>query len=213
MAARPTRESIADAAESIFGEQGFASASLRQITDRAGANLAAVNYYFRSKEDLYREVLFRRLRAINAERLTLLTQAEQLAGDHPVPLRAIFDTLIRPWLPRAGAPGPGGTPWLRLVSRELMEPQPFLQAELAREFEPLAARYGQALGQCLPGLPPAELGWRLQFCLGALHAAAIRWPELQRLAPGPDSAPGREDLARRLIDWCAAGLAAPRAPA
>ncbi len=210
MATRATRESIADAAEFIFGEQGFPAASLRQITDKAGANLAAVNYYFRSKEDLYREVLFRRLRAVNAERLTLLTQAEQLAGDHPVPLRAVFDTLIRPWLPRAGAPAAAGFPSLRLVSRELMEPQPFLQAELAREFEPLTARYTQALGQCLPGVPPAELLWRLQFSLGALHAAAVRWPELQRLAAGPEAAPGREDLVRRLVDWCAAGLAAPR---
>ena len=209
MASETTRNSIADAAEFLFAEQGFAATSLRSITEKAGANLAAVNYHFRSKEDLYREVLLRSLRPINAERLTLLSQAEQLAGDHPVPLRAVLDTFVRPWLRQ----GDAGLPAVRLISRELIDPQPFLQDEIAREFEPLVSRYGRALGQCLPGVPPAELFWRLQFSLGTLLAAAIRWPDLHRLAAGTAAAPAGEELVRRLIGFCAAGLEAPRSTA
>jgi AcrR family transcriptional regulator len=55
-----TRERLLDVAERVFAERGFAGASVREITDGAGANLGAVNYYFHSKENLYTEVFLRR---------------------------------------------------------------------------------------------------------------------------------------------------------
>ena len=56
-----TRERLLDAAERLFAERGFAGTSVREITDAAGANLGAVNYHFRSKENLYAEVFARRV--------------------------------------------------------------------------------------------------------------------------------------------------------
>jgi AcrR family transcriptional regulator len=206
-----TKDGVFEAAELAFGECGFTGASLRQITDKAGVNLAAVNYHFRSKEDLYRQVLLRRLRPINAERITRLAQAEQLAGDQPVPLRAILDAFIRPMLRNAGEPASGGASCLRLLSRETIDPQPFLREELARESEAVTNRYAQALGQALPGVPPHESSWRLQFALGALLLVAARWQELDRLASGPGSAHDVEDRIRRLVGFCAAGFDALRA--
>ena len=55
-----TRERLLDTAERLFAARGFAGTSVREITDAAGANLGAVNYYFRSKENLYAEVFARR---------------------------------------------------------------------------------------------------------------------------------------------------------
>ena len=70
-----TRERILNAAELLFVEQGFEATSLRQITTKAAANLAAVNYHFGSKQALIREVFERRLRVLNAERLAQLDAA------------------------------------------------------------------------------------------------------------------------------------------
>src|SRR5688572_31708077 len=67
-----TRESLLDAAEKLFSEHGIQSASLRQITQHAGANLAAVNYHFGSKDGLVRAVFSRRLRPMNDERFRRL---------------------------------------------------------------------------------------------------------------------------------------------
>lgn len=39
-----------------FADRGFGPTSVREICEAAGVNVAAINYYFRSKEQLYREV-------------------------------------------------------------------------------------------------------------------------------------------------------------
>src|SRR5579871_2525553 len=52
-----TREKIIEAAGAVFAEVGFNNATVREICSRAGANIAAVNYYFRDKLGLYTEVL------------------------------------------------------------------------------------------------------------------------------------------------------------
>lgn len=49
-----TRQRLIEAALAVFGEAGFEGASTRMLADRAGANLAAIPYHFRSKEGLYR---------------------------------------------------------------------------------------------------------------------------------------------------------------
>ena len=45
------------AASKVFTEKGFAGARTRDIADEAGINLALLNYYFRSKEKLFDQVM------------------------------------------------------------------------------------------------------------------------------------------------------------
>ncbi len=40
-----------------FGEKGYENASVREIADEAGQNVAAISYYFTNKEKLHAEVL------------------------------------------------------------------------------------------------------------------------------------------------------------
>src|ERR1044072_1422355 len=66
MAAPDTRTQLLDAAEHLFAEHGFRGASIRAITDLAGANLAAVGYHFGSKAALLAAVARRVVEPINA---------------------------------------------------------------------------------------------------------------------------------------------------
>jgi len=52
-----TRDKILSAAGEVFAEQGFEGATIRAITERAGVNVAAVNYHFRDKAELYGRVV------------------------------------------------------------------------------------------------------------------------------------------------------------
>jgi AcrR family transcriptional regulator len=51
------RQRLLEAAGAAFAEKGFEGATVRDIIRRAGANIAAVNYYFRDKEQLYIEAV------------------------------------------------------------------------------------------------------------------------------------------------------------
>jgi len=52
---KETRSRILDCACEIFAEKGYQSAKVADICRRAGANVAAVNYYFGDKASLYAE--------------------------------------------------------------------------------------------------------------------------------------------------------------
>src|SRR5215208_2869630 len=79
-----TKTRILDAAESLFMEHGFEATSLRQLTSAAAVNLAAVNYHFGSKEELFQAVLTRRLDPMNQERFALLDELERAAHGRPL---------------------------------------------------------------------------------------------------------------------------------
>jgi AcrR family transcriptional regulator len=51
-----SRERLLDEAEALFAEKGFHAVTVREITRASHCNLAAVNYYFGNKENLYLEV-------------------------------------------------------------------------------------------------------------------------------------------------------------
>jgi AcrR family transcriptional regulator len=62
-----TRTRLLEAAGEVFAEKGFQAATVREICNRAGANLAAVNYYFGDKQRLYVEVVGYAHRGLSAQ--------------------------------------------------------------------------------------------------------------------------------------------------
>src|SRR5215471_19103882 len=52
-----TRQRLLEAAVQLFAERGFQNVTVRDICAAAEANVAAVNYYFRDKWGLYKEIL------------------------------------------------------------------------------------------------------------------------------------------------------------
>src|SRR6266545_7304469 len=58
-----TRSRLLEAAAEMFAELGFHHATVRQICDRAGTNIASINYHFGDKTGLYTEVVRQSMRA------------------------------------------------------------------------------------------------------------------------------------------------------
>ena len=52
---RDVRSDLLKVACKVFADKGYRKATIAEICKRAGVNIAAVNYYFRSKERLYVE--------------------------------------------------------------------------------------------------------------------------------------------------------------
>src|SRR3954469_4041424 len=51
------RQRLLEAAEDLFAQRGFDGATVREICDRAGMNVAAVNYHFGDKQALFVEAV------------------------------------------------------------------------------------------------------------------------------------------------------------
>lgn len=88
-----TRARILDAAEEVFGEQGYHGASIVEITKRAGHGLGTFYLYFPSKLEIFRHLLRSRQQAfIAAAREAAANATDQRSVVHGA-FRAFFDWL------------------------------------------------------------------------------------------------------------------------
>jgi AcrR family transcriptional regulator len=205
-----TKSRILDAAESLFMEHGFEATSLRSITTTAGVNLAAVNYHFGSKEELFQAVLTRRLDPMNQERVDLLTRLEQQSAPAPVACERILAAMFVPALKLARDPQRGGTDFLRLLGRAYADPAPFIRRFLSEQYAVMIARFKAAFGRALPELPKKELSWRLHFIMGALSYTLAGTDALKLIAELTPAESGNDELLlQRLAPFLLAGLTSP----
>ncbi|GAY12101.1 TetR/AcrR family transcriptional regulator [Pseudonocardia sp. N23] len=85
--ARPARERILDAAETLFAEAGFEATPTSRIADRAGVPKGLVHYYFARKPDLL-EALVERLPDERVDPAAVV-----VAGDVTESLNRLVDAL------------------------------------------------------------------------------------------------------------------------
>jgi AcrR family transcriptional regulator len=206
-----TKERILDAAEALFMAHGFEATSLRAITTAAEVNLAAVNYHFGSKEELFEAVLTRRLDPMNQRRVALLSVLEGRYGPGPVPCEKILSALLVPALELARDPARGGGNFLRLLGRAYADPAPFIRRFLSAQYAEMIGRFKAAFGHALPHLPARELSWRLHFLMGALSYTLAGTDALKLIAELAPVEGGASDelLLARLAPFLLAGLTAP----
>jgi AcrR family transcriptional regulator len=195
---RNTKSKILDAAEKLFGEKGFDSTSLRDITAEAQVNLAAVNYHFQSKESLIDAVIARRIEPVNRKRLEMLDKA----GPNPT-LEQILASFLQPVLElNASNVAP-------LVGRFLAEPRQFFERVYKKHIQPVSQRFQEELAKALPDLQPDERLWRLYFSAGVMTHLMSWSPVLPELSGGLCDATDRQALVERAIAFLAAGFRAP----
>ncbi len=198
-----TKTRILDAAERLFAENGISGTSLRAITAAAGANLAAVNYHFHSKDALTQAVYARRLGPANAERLALLDAAEAQAGDGVPSLEEIIRAFTEPFL-RSFM----GKPFMALMGRALHEPGNFIQRLMMVQMGEIAQRFLQAMRRALPDLPEEDLYWRVHFAVGVLAHTLVRGQLLAVVSQGRCGPTDVETVTRRMVTFLCAGLRA-----
>src|SRR6476469_2751338 len=205
-----TKTRILDAAARLFVEHGFEATSLRSLTSAAGVNLAAVNYHFGSKEELFQAVLTRRLDPMNQERIELLGRIEREAGGRTLSCEKILFAMLIPALTLARDEKRGGKNFLRLLGRAYADPAPFIRHFLSDQYAGMIGRYKEAFQKALPHLSRQELSWRLHFVMGALSYTLAGTDALKLFAEATSTTNNDELLLlRRLAPFLLAGLTAP----
>lgn len=108
------REKILDAAGRVFAESGYKSATIRQICQAAEVNVAAVNYYFGDKQQLYLDTVKQAHRRLSTQ-FPLPPWPEETPPAHKLNgfIRALLARMI----------GGKATPWeQQLMLREVLHP-------------------------------------------------------------------------------------------
>ena len=162
-----TKHRILEVAEHLFGDQGLERVSVREITEAAEVNLAAVNYHFGSKEELIEAVFQRRIAPLNQARLSALDQVERAAGEKAPRVEDVLRAFILPAV--ACASSNESEAFSKLLGRCLAETRPEVEAFLRKQFAPLLARFEAAFMKALPHLSREDVFWRMKFTFGSLH--------------------------------------------
>jgi AcrR family transcriptional regulator len=203
-----TKSAVLNTAERLFAAHGFKATSLRAITSEAQANLGAVNYHFRTKDDLILAVLRRRMRPLNAERLALLDRFETEANGRAVKVEKILEALFRPPLELIARDRKSGRYFIRLIAQCLVEPGAFLQPLIQEEFAERNRRFHGAMARALPQLSSEEVHWRLHFAHGVFLHTLANSHVLELSSRGRCRIGNSEAVLHRIIAFCASGCRA-----
>ena len=122
-----TCDRLLDAAAELFATRGFKHTTVRDICDQAGANIAAINYHFGSKDKLHLLALeHARERAIQEDPLPELDLPAGMTLDAgPMPPEHRLRRHIHGMIHRALATGPASW-YVGMILREMVDPTPAL---------------------------------------------------------------------------------------
>ena len=132
-AGEPARDRLLQAGLRLFAEHGYAKTSIRQIAQAAGANVAAVSYYFGNKAGLYRHVFFGMPVPEGGAAAGMSACSDP--PDRPVvSLDAMFEHVLEPL-----RSGEMARYWIKLHRREMLEPTGLWQEKVDRGMQPMHA--------------------------------------------------------------------------
>ena len=203
--ASDTKEQILDAAERLIADKGIDGVSLRAITTAASVNLAAVHYHFGSKEALVARVFARRIEPVNRERLRLLDEFEERAGNAPLPLEDVVYALIAPLVHLYGRHEQGRL-FMRLCGRIYAEQAPYLEDFFQVQFAELVRRIGKAAERAMPEAAAADRAWGLHFTVGSMVHTILESEKIRRFSGGMCDTRQSDVVTDRLVRFCTAGL-------
>lgn len=188
------------AAEELVAHQGFEAVSSRDITARAGVNLGAINYHYRSKHELLMEIFRTRAGELNRERQAMLREA---LAENPPSARGILRALIEPPTVWSSDTRRTALTYLNRARRE----GPAEVREIIRTDVRHLRRFAEALADALPHLSREDIHWRLHFALGVLHHnSAADYERLALLSDGKCTPDDREGLLNNLTAFITAGF-------
>jgi AcrR family transcriptional regulator len=172
-----TRHRILQVAAEVFAKSGFEKATVREICTEASVNVAAINYHFGDKKNLYTQVLK------YCKELAFEKYPSDLDTKKTDPPEIKLKAFIRSFVFRILDDGPSSL-FGRLVSREYVEPTGALDMLVEEAMRPtfalLAEIVGELLGRKAPVLTVrmccASVVSQCLFFLYARHALARLFP-------------------------------------
>jgi len=143
-----TEEKIISSAEKLFYQKGKAGTSMQDIADDAGINRTLLNYYFRSKDQLF-EAVFRKAMGSFVPDLAVMINAHNAFEEYvPAMVEKIIDTMLEnPHIPN-------------FILQELSsnpERMPQIIKEMGVDPEKITEKMGGGIGLSHSGMDPRQV--------------------------------------------------------
>ncbi len=199
---------LIEIAGEAFGERGYEAVGVREICQRAGANVAAVNYHFGDKRGLYVACL----RHAQSCRVDDLAAPEWPADFAPADkLRAFIRGMLESKLDSSRPP------WhLEMMLREMGRPTDACREIVEDYIRPMAEALAEILRELLPGADWNRQTWMIGFSIiGQVLFYHINQPVIRLLmGPGGFDALTLDDLTDHITRFslAAIGQGAPVKP-
>lgn len=181
-----TKNRLLDAAESLFTEKAFEKVSVRELAAAADVNVAAVNYHFQGKENLFHEVILRRFVIQRDRTLAALDDLLAETGGHPR-VDQVIGILVRQHLEGALA-SPGSASFLALMARQMQPGNAHMAGTFFREMvAPIFGAFSRSIIAARPCLEPEQVDWISASMVGQIHHFIMRWQKRQDMESDPES--------------------------
>jgi AcrR family transcriptional regulator len=199
-----TRHRLLEAAGEVFAEAGFHNATVREICRRANANVAAVNYHFGDKQELYAAV-FRYARGL----VPGGPPAGVMAVDAPPEAR--LRGFVRNFFHRlfqAGQPSWHG----KLMAREMNEPTGALKMIVEQEIRPRAQFVEKIVSDVIGPASPEMIARCSTSIVGQVLHYRFAQPVMNHIGPAYQNVEEHiEEIAEQIVRFSMGGLLAIRA--
>ncbi len=203
---KSVRDRLLDVAEELFAEKGFNSTSIREITAKSHSNIAAVNYHFGGKENLYSEVFRRRLIALRDIRLARIEKVMSQPTQKPTLkdlIQAFANAFIEPLIDQSS-----GRRFMKLMINEMSDPhlpKKMFADEIAG---PTLNALGKGIAMVCPGLEQKKIMLSIISIIGQL-LQAVHINEMLNLSDIIGApAPTLPEMVDHIVDFSVAGIQA-----
>jgi AcrR family transcriptional regulator len=183
---QPTKDRLLDAAEFLFAEKGFEDVSIRELAATAEVNVAAVNYHFQGKENLFHEVILRRFVIQRDKTLAALDDLLTDTGGRPR-VDQVIGILVRQYMEGTLA-GPGSASFMALMARQMQPGHAHMAGTFFREMvAPVFGAFSRAIVAARPGLGPEQVCWISASIVGQIHHFIMRWQKRKDMESDPET--------------------------
>ena len=204
-----TAARILDSALELFAARGFDAVSVRDIAEHAGANPAAISYYFGAKEQLIQQAIRSVIAPLNALRLAALGEVVARNPDGRIAIDDVVRAMIEPTV-RACFTGTGPERhYARIWMLSLSLRQPYIAEVMTEQTDELLQRFVAAMSKALPGRSLASVYWAYDFMIGAMLHILLdpsRNHRLKRVSSGLCDTSNPDDVISELVNFVVRGL-------
>ena len=157
-----TRDRILKTAVRLFAERGYEATSIRTLAAKAHVNQAAINYHFKTKDGLYREILRDAIRALTEHQLSHAQETQAMPREQA--LGEFVRQQLRPLTARDEV-----TRYIHILNWEAVQPTAVYRKLVSEEAAPFLGFAVDLMRRFLPEADQRTLMTAAVWLMGQCH--------------------------------------------